>query len=272
MKRLALILFLILTAFSAYAQKEVKGTVKDAATGEPLAGVGVIVSTGGGTITDLDGNYSVPIGPEASITFNLLGYKDVVEKVNGRARIDVFLSEDVRLLDEVVVLGYTSQKKNELSSSVVSLKSEELLDNSTSDLGTMIQGKAAGVVVMNASGQPGEGAQIRIRGTGSISASADPLYVVDGIAGGSFNPNDVESVTILKDASATALYGASAAGGVIVITTKSAKDRTRTDVNFKASAGIKQALSGRYHNMNSRELYKLQKSMMQPTVFSSMRP
>ena len=272
MKKLSLILFLILTAFGAYAQNVVKGTVKDAATDEPLVGVGVIVSTGGGTITDLDGNYSVSVGPDATITFNILGYKDVVEKVNNRGRIDVFMNEDVSLLDEVVVLGYTSQKKNELSCSVVSLKSEELLDNSTSDLGTMIQGKAAGVVVMNASGQPGEGAQIRIRGTGSISASADPLYVVDGIAGGSFNPNDVESVTILKDASATALYGASAAGGVIVITTKSAKDRTRTDVNFKASAGIKQALSGRYHNMGSRELYKLQKSMMQPAVFSSMRP
>ncbi|MBO4465436.1 MAG: SusC/RagA family TonB-linked outer membrane protein [Bacteroidales bacterium] len=271
-KLLSILLLTLAVAFQASAQNVVKGTVKDAATGEPLMGVGVIVSTGGGTITDMDGNYSVSVGRDVTITFNLLGYTEVVEKVDGRSTINVFLKEDVKLLDEVVVLGYTSQKKNELSSSVVSLKSEELLDNSTSDLGNMIQGKAAGVVVMNASGQPGEAAQIRIRGTGSISASADPLYVVDGIAGGSFNPNDVESVTILKDASATALYGASAAGGVIVITTKSAKDRSRTEVNFKASGGIKQALSGRYHNMDSHELYKIQKSMMQPTVFASMRP
>lgn len=265
-----IVLSLITTA--AFAQNVVTGSVKDAVTGEPLIGVGVIVSTGGGAVTDVDGNFSVNAGKDASLTFNLLGYADVVEAVNGRSKIEVFMKEDVHFLDEVVVMGYTTQKKNELSSSVVSLRSEELLDNSTPDLGNMIQGKAAGVVVMNASGMPGEAAQIRIRGTGSISASADPLYVVDGIAGGTFNPNDVESVTILKDASATALYGASAAGGVIVVTTKSAKDRSRTDVNFKASAGVKQALSGRYHPMNSRELYETQRMMMSEKNFNDQRP
>ncbi len=274
MKKLLLILFLAFAAatFSASAQNVVKGTVKDAATDEPLVGVGVVVSTGGGAVTDMDGNYSVTVGRDAVITFSFIGYTDVEEKVNGRSKIDVFLSEDIQFLDEVVVMGYTTQKKNELSSAVVSLRSEELLDNSTPDLGNMIQGKAAGVVVMNASGMPGEAAQIRIRGTGSISASADPLYVVDGIAGGTFNPNDVESVTILKDASATALYGASAAGGVIVVTTKSAKDRSRTEVNFKASAGIKQSLSGRYHPMDSKELYETQRIMMSEKNFAAQRP
>ena len=235
-------------------------------------GVGVIVSTGGGAVTDMDGNYSVNAGENATLTFNLLGYADVQEPVNGRARIDVVMKEDVNFLDEVVVMGYTTQKKNELSSSVVSLKSEEILDNSTPDLGNMLQGKAAGVVVMNSSGMPGEGATIRIRGTGSITASSGPLYVVDGIAGGTFNPNDIETVTILKDASATALYGASASGGVIVVTTKSAKDRTRTEVNFKASAGVKQALSGRYRPMGSRELYETQRMMMSKSVFDKQRP
>ena len=273
MRKLSLILFLTFAAaISALAQNVVKGTVKDAATGEPLSGVGVLVSTGGGVVTDLDGNYSVTAGRDATLTFDMLGFTTVEEKVNGRSRIDVFMREDIKLLDEVVVMGYTSQKKNELSSSVVSLRSEELLDNSTADLGNMLQGKAAGVVVMNASGQPGEAAQIRIRGTGSISAGADPLYVVDGIAGGTFNPNDVESITILKDASATALYGASAAGGVIVVTTKTARDRSRTEVNFKASAGIKQSLSGRYHSMNSEELYNTQSMMMSKSQFKSMRP
>ena len=274
MKKLLFILFLAFAAatISASAQNVVKGTVKDAATDEPLVGVGVVVSTGGGAVTDMDGNYSVTVGRDAVITFSFIGYTDVEEKVNGRSKIDVFMSEDIQFLDEVVVMGYTTQKKNELSSAVVSLRSEELLDNSTPDLGNMIQGKAAGVVVMNASGMPGEAAQIRIRGTGSISASADPLYVVDGIAGGTFNPNDVESVTILKDASATALYGASAAGGVIVVTTKSAKDRSRTEVNFKASAGIKQSLSGRYHPMDSRELYETQRIMMSEKNFAAQRP
>ncbi len=272
MKRFFSILFLSLLATAAFAQNTVTGSVKDAVTGDPLIGVGVIVSTGGGAVTDIDGNFSVKAGKDATLTFNLLGYADVVEAVNGRSKIEVFMKEDVNFLEEVVVLGYTSQKKNELSSSVVSLNSEELLDNSTPDLGNMIQGKAAGVVVMNASGQPGEAAQIRIRGTGSISASADPLYVVDGIAGGTFNPNDVETVTILKDASATALYGASAAGGVIVVTTKQAKDRSRTEVNFKASAGLKQALTGRYHPMNSQELYETQRMIMSKGAFKNQRP
>ena len=272
MKKLFSLILLILLATAAFAQNTVTGSVKDAVTGEPLVGVGVLVSTGGGAVTDLDGNFSVKAGNDATLTFSLLGYSDVVEPVNGRSIIEVFMKEDVNFLDEVVVMGYTTQKKNELSSSVVSLRSEELLDNSTPDLGNMIQGKAAGVVVMNASGMPGEAAQIRIRGTGSISASADPLYVVDGIAGGTFNPNDVESVTILKDASATALYGASAAGGVIVITTKSAKDRNRTEVNVKASAGIKQAISGRYHPMDSKELYETQRMMMSKNSFEAQRP
>ena len=272
MKKLFSILFLTLLATAALAQNTVTGKVQDAVTGEPLIGVGVIASTGDGATTDLDGAFSVKVGPDATITFTLLGYTDVTEKVNGRSKLEIFMREDVQFLDEVVVMGYTSQKKNELSSSVVSLRSEELLDNSTADLGTMIQGKAAGVVVMNASGQPGEGAQIRIRGTGSIAASADPLYVVDGIAGGTFNPNDVESITILKDASATALYGASASGGVIVVTTKSAKDRSRTEVTVKASAGVKQALSGRYHPMDSEELYNTQKMMMSAKQFANLRP
>ena len=248
------------------------GSVKDAVTGDPLEGVGVIVSTGDGALTDANGNFSVKAGKDASITFNLLGYADVVELVNGRTRIDILMKEDVKFLDEVVVMGYTTQKKNELSSSVVSLKSEEILDNSTPDLGNMLQGKAAGVVVMNSSGMPGEGATIRIRGTGSITAGSGPLYVVDGIAGGTFNPNDVETITILKDASATALYGASASGGVIVVTTKSAKDRTRTEVNFKATAGVKQALSGRYRPMDSQELYETQRMMMGKSVFEKQRP
>ena len=272
MKKTVFVIFLSLFSVAAFAQNTVSGSVKDAVTGEPLIGVGVIVSTGGGSMTDENGSFTVKAGKDATLTFNLLGYADVVEAVNGRNKMEVFMKEDINFLDEVVVMGYTTQKKNELSSSVVSLRSEELLDNSTPDLGNMIQGKAAGVVVMNASGMPGEAAQIRIRGTGSISASADPLYVVDGIAGGTFNPNDVESVTILKDASATALYGASAAGGVIVVTTKSAKDRSRTEVNFKASAGFKQALSGRYHPMDSQELYDTQRMMMSKTLFNNQRP
>ena len=165
MKKTFFIFLLSLLTTVAFAQDIVSGSVKDAVTGDPLVGVGVIVSTGDGALTDMNGNFSVKAGKDASITFSLLGYADVVESVNGRAKIDVLMKEDVNFLDEVVVMGYTTQKKNELSSSVVSLKSEEILDNSTPDLGNMLQGKAAGVVVMNSSGMPGEGATIRIRGS-----------------------------------------------------------------------------------------------------------
>ncbi len=221
--------------------------------------------------TDANGAYTVNASDDATLTFNTLGYLDAVERVNGRSVIDVKMTVDSKVLEEVVVLGYTSQKKNELSSSVVSLSADKLKDVTTPDLGNMLQGKAAGVLVMNASGQPGDGAKIRIRGTGSITAGASPLYVVDGVAGGSFNPNDVETLTVLKDASATALYGAAAAGGVIVVTTKQAKG-DKTTVTLKATAGIKKALSGRFSPMGSQELYDLQSKIYSKTLFKIQRP
>ena len=141
--------------------------------------------------------------------------------VGGQGTINVTLNPDTYMM-EVIVMGYSSQKKAELSSSVVTLSADQLTDVSSSDVGNLLQGKVAGVVVFNSTGQPGADAEIRIRGTGSITADADPLYVVDGVPYGTFNPNDVETITVLKDAGATALYGSAAAGGVIVVTTKSA--------------------------------------------------
>ena len=263
---------LMMLSVSMFAQQhQVTGTVVDADNGQPLVGVAVMVSTGGGVVTDVNGSYAVEASDDATLTFNTLGYIDVVEKVNGRSVINVKMTVDSKVLEEVVVLGYTSQKKNELSSSVVSISADKLKDVTTPDLGNMLQGKAAGVLVMNASGQPGDGAKIRIRGTGSITAGAGPLYVVDGVAGGSFNPNDVETLTVLKDASATALYGASASGGVIVVTTKQAKSDKAT-VTFKASAGVKKALSGRFSPMDSEELFNYHKTVMSKTMFKMQRP
>ena len=262
----------MLLSVSLFAQQHtVTGTVVEADNGQPLVGVAVMVSTGGGTTTDINGAYAVQVSDDATLTFSTLGFLDATEKVNGRSVVNVKMTVDQQLLDEVVVLGYTSQKKNELSSSVVTISSEKLKDVTSPDLGNMLQGKAAGVLVTNASGQPGDGAKIRIRGTGSITANAGPLYVVDGVAGGSFNPNDVETLTVLKDASATALYGAAASGGVIVVTTKSAKTDEAT-VTLKATAGIKKALSGRFSPMNSQELYDLQKQIYSKTLFKIQRP
>ena len=270
--RILTVLATLALSASAFAQTHsVSGTVVDAATGEPVIGAGVLISTGGGTVTDYDGNYVIQVGSDATLTFSSLGYVSVSEKVGDRNQINVSLQPDTQQLEEVVVLGYTTQKKAELSSSVVSMSGEKLRDVATNDVGNMLQGKVAGVVVMNGSGRPGEQADIRIRGTGSITAGAGPLYVVDGIAGGSFNPNDIETITVLKDASATALYGAAASGGVIVVTTKSG-NQDKTTVEFKASGGIKRALYGRFHPMNSEQLYRFTESMTNPTSFSSSYP
>ena len=249
----------------------VSGQVLDASTGEPIIGAGVLISTGGGTVTDFDGNYTVSAPQGSVLTFSSLGYTEHKETVDGRTSINVSLQPDNQLLDEVVVLGYTTQKKAELSSAVVSMSGEKLRDVATPDVGNMLQGKVAGVVVMNGTGQPGASADIRIRGTGSITAGAGPLYVVDGVAGGSFNPNDIETLTVLKDASATALYGAAASGGVIGVTTKSGSG-DKTNVEFKASAGIKRALTGRFKPMNSKELYNYTKGMYSKTFFSLKYP
>ena len=249
----------------------VSGQVVDASNGEPVIGAGVLISTGGGTVTDYDGKYVISAPKGAVLTFSSLGYLEQKEDVDGRTVINISLQPDTQQLEEVVVLGYTTQKKAELSSAVVSLSDEKLHDVTTPDVGNMLQGKVAGVVVMNSSGQPGTNADIRIRGTGSISAGAGPLYVVDGVAGGSFNPNDIETLTVLKDASATALYGAAASGGVIVITTKSGS-QDKTEINFKASGGIKKALTGRFHPMTSKEMYKFERSMFSDVVGEIMYP
>ena len=262
---------LIAFALSSFGQTiSVSGQVVDAGDGQPLVGVGVIPSTGGGTVTDFDGKYRIDVAADASLTFSSLGYLSVTEAVGGRTVINLSLQPESQTLDDVVVLGYTSQKKAEISSSVVTMDGEKLHDVVTPDVGNMLQGKVAGVLIYNASGQPGEAAQIRIRGTGSIAASADPLYVVDGIPGGSFNPNDVETISVLKDAGATAIYGSDAAGGVIVVTTKKARAGQKIAVEFKAQAGIKQALSGRFRPMNSEELYTYVRGMVKGTMAPSM--
>ena len=235
----------------------VSGQVSDKATGEPLPGVGVTVrGTTRGVVTNLDGRYSVEAAPGTELEYSCLGFKTVRETLDGRKVIDVALEADVTQLDEVVLLGYSSMKRTELSSSVVSVQGESLRDVSTSSLSKMLQGKVAGLEVYSNSGAPGAGATIRIRGTGSITASSDPLYIVDGVAGdaSSFSPNDIASITVLKDAGATALYGASGAGGVIVITTRQPQNGQRTQVEVSAKAGVKQALSGRLKMMNTEEL------------------
>ncbi|MCM1502642.1 MAG: SusC/RagA family TonB-linked outer membrane protein [Bacteroidales bacterium] len=253
-----------------FAQMSVTGNVTDKATGEPLAGVSVAVQgTTRGVITDIDGRFIADVPADASLIFGYLGYRTVTVPVDGHKVLDVVMESDINTLDEVVLMGYSSMKKTELSSSVVSVQGDKLRDIVTPDIGTMLQGKVAGVVVTNSSGAPGSGATIRIRGTGSIAASSDPLYVVDGVVGGTFSPNDVETITVLKDAGSTGIYGASGAGGVIVVTTKQARNGQEPTVDFKAQVGVKQLLTGRFHMMNASELYDFYASVRSKTSMKS---
>ena len=221
-------LFLSLGAFAQ--QITVKGHVKDA-QGEPIIGANVVVKgTTNGTITDFDGNFQLQAQSGAIISVSFIGYKST--EVKAASSITVTLQDDAIMLDEAVIIGYGSVKKSDLSGSVVAIKAEELNKGAVTSPQELLQGKVPGLFVQPGNGAPGAGATIRIRGGASLNASNDPLIVIDGIpvsndaapgtpnALATVNPNDIETFTVLKDASATAIYGSRASNGVIIITTK----------------------------------------------------
>ena len=262
---------LLLAIAPAFAQTIVKGTVTSADDGLPLIGVSVVEQgTTNGTVTDFDGNYELETTKNATIQFSYIGYKTQTAKA--AATLNIVMESDAIMMEEVVSLGYSSTKKAELSSAVVTVSGEALTDVTSSDIGNMLQGKVAGVQITNAGGQPGDAAEIRIRGTGSITAGSAPVYVVDGVMGGSFSPQDVESISVLKDAGATGIYGAAAAGGVIVVTTKSGKKNEKVTVDVKATAGAKQALYQNYKMMDAKELYNFHKQLYSKSLFGVMYP
>jgi TonB-linked SusC/RagA family outer membrane protein len=247
---LTLILGLFLSV-GAYAQNiTVKGHVKDA-TGEPVIGANVVevANTSNGTITDLDGNFTLNVPEGAKISISFIGY--TTQEMKATPLMDVTLQDDSQLLDAVVVIGYGTVKKNDLTGSVSTVKADQINKGVVTSPADLLRGKSAGVVITSGSGQPGSASTIRIRGGSSLSATNDPLIVVDGlpvsnesISGmgdplSSINPNDIESFTVLKDASATAIYGSRASNGVIVITTKKgAKGGSalpKIDLDFSAS-------------------------------------
>ena len=272
MKKLLTLLTVLLGTLTLQAQSlRVTGTVTEAATGEPLVGVSVAIQgTARGVVTDLDGHYTVDTQAKAVLVFGYLGYTTVTEAVNGRSVVNVAMESDINTLDAAISMGYSSVRKTELSSAVTTVQGETIRDVTSSDLGTMLQGRVAGLDVFNASGNPNSGSTIRIRGTGSISASSDPLYVVDGVVGGTFSPNDVESITVLKDAGATGIYGASGSGGVIVVTTKQAKKGQENQVEVRLQAGVEQMTLGRFSMMNSQELYDYSKMFMSSGTVKNM--
>ena len=236
---------LLMGVSSLWAQRRISGTVTDAASGEPLIGANVlVVGTGEGTVTDFDGKYalSVPAGYDR-LQFSYTGYTSQEVNLGASDVMDVQL-EAGEVLEEIVVVGYGSTKKKDLTGSVTAITSKDFIKGNIATPEQLVSGKVAGVQITSNSGAPGSGSTIRIRGGSSLNASNDPLIVIDGVPldnGGingaanalSFiNPNDIESFNILKDASATAIYGSRASNGVIIITTKKGVRDGRLNVNF----------------------------------------
>lgn len=236
-------LFLLLSFFtlSLYAQQvKLTGNVTSASDKEPMIGVTIMVKgTPTGTVTDFDGNYSLEVPSNSTIVFSMIGYKTQEIKVNNRTHINVALAEDVEALDEVVVIGYGAVKRSDLTSSISTVKGEDLKSMASGNAMTSLQGKVNGVQVTNAGG-PGATPRVIIRGITTVNGS-DPLYVVDGMPAGTninfLNQEDIESMEVLKDASAAAIYGTRGSNGVILITTKKGKEG-KTQFQFNTSIGF----------------------------------
>lgn len=240
--RSILFLMMMFVSVSLFAQKQtITGTVTDE-TGEPLIGASVIQKeTKQGCMTDLDGNFKIDVENGSTLVFSYLGY--VTQEQKAAPGMRVVLSEDNKMLSEVVVVGYGVQKKSVVTASIAKVNSEDLALTAPVRMDNALKGLASGVTVTSSSGQPGAAARIRVRGVGTINYS-DPLYIVDGmpIEGGLdyLNPSDIESIEVLKDAASGAVYGARAANGVILVTTKSGKEG-RAKVNYNFSAGWQKA-------------------------------
>ena len=250
-----IVLFWALSTGAAAQNSTLKGTVKDI-TGTPLIGVNVIQKgTTNGTVTDVDGNFSINVPANAAIVFTYIGFMSKEEDRNGRNFIDITLSEDIELLDEIVVVGYGVQKKSDLTGSIVSVNRTTIESVPVTNLISALQGQVPGLLASNTSWNPGDDPQIFIRGKRSINASNDPLFVVDGIPMTSgisgLNQYDIESVEVLKDASATAIYGSRGANGVILITTKQGNEG-KTTIDYNGYLGV-QTIQNRVEMMNGGE-------------------
>ncbi|MGD9929651.1 MAG: SusC/RagA family TonB-linked outer membrane protein [Mangrovibacterium sp.] len=244
MKRLLLFLFCSFFGISLYAQEiSVSGTVSSKEDGQPLPGVSVVIQgTTTGTITNFDGLYTLKVPADATLEISYIGMKKQLVKVNGQTTLNVVLESEAFDVDEVVVVGYGTQKKSLVTGAISKVGGEELTKTSDMRVTQALQGKTAGVVISNNSGQPGDQVSIRIRGIGT-NGNAEPLYIVDGLpmsgAGIDFlNSNDVESIEVLKDAASSAIYGARGANGVILITTKSGKTDSKMEISYDGYYGV----------------------------------
>ena len=227
------------------AQIPLSGNVTDT-QGVPLAGANILEKgTSNGTQTDFNGDFSLEVGDEAVLVISYIGFATKEVNVNGQSNISVSLEEDTAGLEEVVVIGYGTVKKSDLTGSVSSIQADKLNTDSQASVEQVIQGRLPGVQITQSSAEPGGAFSIRIRGTNSITAGNEPLYVIDGLPGAnpenSLNPSDIKSVEVLKDASATAIYGARGSNGVVLITTKQGRKNAPLEISYNVSTGFQSA-------------------------------
>ncbi|WP_085536359.1 TonB-dependent receptor [Massilibacteroides vaginae] len=262
------------TSISQQTQK-ITGVVVDAVSGEPVIGANIIVKgTSNGTSTDFDGNFSLEVPSGATLVVSYIGYLNLEVPASG-TNLTIRLKEDTQALEEVVVVGYTVQKRESLTGALQTLKSEKITTVTSANVDNMLSGKAPGVFVAPGGGRPGEKGNIIIRGKASINGNTDPLWVIDGVIVGNssadfLNPNDIETMSILKDAASTSIYGSQGANGVVVVTTKRASgDKVRISVSAKL--GVNSLDNGNMQVMNGSELYDYFKSFSNQEMISFPR-
>lgn len=260
-----IILFAALAAFPAYAQERtVKGVLTDAGTGLPVANAGVTVKASGrGTVSDATGKFSIKADANDSLVISSLNYVTQTIYVGSQDVIQIKLASSNNQLDQVIVVGYGTQRKKDVTGAVQTVDMNKLQDIPVSQFTQKLQGQLAGVQINETTGQPGKGMSVRIRGQLSVSAGSDPLYVVDGfpIVGniGSINPDEIQTISILKDAASTSLYGSRAANGVVLITTKQSK-AGQTTISLNSYAGVQQVpVHGRLKMMDAEEFAEFKK-------------
>jgi len=248
MKRLFLLMIMISATVSLLAQRTVEGTIKDAKTGESLIGVTVqIKGTTSGASTDANGKYTLvseQLTPKSVLLFSYIGFTNTEQVLGARTVVDVMLTSEDIMLNEMVVIGYGSVKKRSVLGAVSKVNNDDIARLPVSDVAQALQGRAAGVQVTQNTGAPGEGVSVRIRGAGSINSGNDPLYIVDGIPTNDalklLSPGDIENITVLKDASAAAIYGSRANNGVVLITTKKGV-KGKTKITYRGQTGFQTA-------------------------------
>lgn len=255
---------------AAQQKRHITGVVKDI-KGETIIGANIMIKgTGTGVSTNIDGEFSIEAAAGDELIVSFIGYLTQTIKIDSQKTLNIKLLEDTKTLEEVVVVGYTVQTKSAVTGSVAVVKADKLKDVNTLEVGSMLQGKVSGVYVSGSSGEPGHASKIRIRGKGTLNSSVSPLWVVDGVIVGEdpgLNPNEIDNISVLKDGSATALYGSRAANGVIVVTTQRGEyDANKYSVSI--NAGVSLLSTGRLEMMNSQELYDYQKSWNNQSWFT----